>query len=106
MGGSIGLAGCGFLSSSCLSNSGCLGLSGLNLTDCGGGGGGLVNSGFKNQEGAEWTKHRTEIQNGACFSYPDYSSESTARSAMSYPRDSLSNVNKDEPFNVFQESIR
>ena len=25
-----------------LSNCGCLGLSGLNLTDCGGGGGGLV----------------------------------------------------------------
>ena len=51
--------GCGSLSTSCLSNSGCLGLSGLNLTDCacvaiacggmehptsggGGGGGGLV----------------------------------------------------------------
>ena len=55
------------------------------------------NSGFKNQERAEWTKHRTEIQNGVCFSfkktgtclkkgcnfihfnpnaaYPDYSSE-------------------------------
>ena len=33
------------LSSSCLSNSGCLGLSGLNLTDCGGGGGGLVGLG-------------------------------------------------------------
>ena len=28
------LTGCGFLSSSCLSNSGCLGLFGLNLTDC------------------------------------------------------------------------
>ena len=27
------------------SNSGCLGLSGLNLTDCGGGGGGLVGLG-------------------------------------------------------------
>ena len=79
------------------------------------------NSGFKNQERAEWTKHRTEIQNGVCFSfkktgtcltkgcnfihfnpnaaYPDYSSESAARNAMSYPRDSLSNVHKDEPFN-------
>ena len=29
-----GFGGCGFLSSSCLINSGCLGLSGLNLTDC------------------------------------------------------------------------
>ena len=77
--------------------------------------------GFKNQERAEWTKHRTEIQNGVCFSfkktgtclkkgcnfihfnpnaaYKDYSSEIAARKAMSYPRDSLSNVNKDEPFN-------
>ena len=27
------------------------------------------NSGFKNQERAEWTKHRTEIQNGVCFSF-------------------------------------
>ena len=39
----------GFLSSSLLSNSGCLGLSGLNLTDCtcsgGGGGGGIVGLG-------------------------------------------------------------
>ena len=33
-------------SSSCLGNSGCFGLSGLNLTDCeGGGGGGLVGCG-------------------------------------------------------------
>ena len=31
---------CGFLSSSCLSNSGCLGLSDLNLMDGGGGGAG------------------------------------------------------------------
>ena len=31
--------GCGFLSSSCLSNSDCLGLSGLNLTKGEGGGG-------------------------------------------------------------------
>ena len=30
------------LGCSCLSNSGCLDLSGLNLTNCGGGGGGLV----------------------------------------------------------------
>ena len=27
------------------------------------------NLGFKNQERAEWTKHRTEIQNGVCFSF-------------------------------------
>ena len=76
------------------------------------------NSGFKNQERAEWTKHRTEIQKGVYFSftktgtclkkscnfihfnlnaaYPDYSSESAARNAMSYPRGSLLNVNKDE----------
>ena len=41
---------CRFLSSSCLINSGCLGLSGLNLTDCAcgggeGGGGGLHRAG-------------------------------------------------------------
>ena len=40
----VGLTGCGSLSSSCLSNSGCFGLSGLNLTE-GGGGGGLVGLG-------------------------------------------------------------
>ena len=47
--GSMGLTGCGFLSSSCLSNSGCLGLSALNLTkdllSIGGGGGGLLGLG-------------------------------------------------------------
>ena len=37
-----GFGGCGFLSSSCLINSACLGLSGLNLTEGGGGGGALV----------------------------------------------------------------
>ena len=41
--------GCGFLSSSLLNNSGCFGLSGLNLTNCtccgGGGGGGIVGLG-------------------------------------------------------------
>ena len=45
----MGLTSCGFLSSGCLSNSGCLGLSGLNLTDCdtetGEGGGSLVGCG-------------------------------------------------------------
>ena len=34
--------GCGFLYSSCLRNSDCLGLSGLNLTKGGGGGGGCL----------------------------------------------------------------
>ena len=38
----MGLTCCGF---SCLNNSGCLGLSGLNLTDIGGGGGALVGFG-------------------------------------------------------------
>ena len=38
----MGLTGCGF---SCLNNSGCLGLSGLNLTEGGGGGGGLLGLG-------------------------------------------------------------
>ena len=40
--------GCGFLSSNCLNNSGCLGLSGLNLTegtDTGGGAGDLIGCG-------------------------------------------------------------
>ena len=31
--------------------------------------------------------------------FPDYSSESAARKAMSYPRNSLSNVNIHEPLN-------
>ena len=79
------------------------------------------NSRFKNHECAEWTKYRTEIQNGVCFSfkktgtclkkgcnlihfnpnaaYPDYSSESVARKAMPYSRENRSNVNKYEPFN-------
>ena len=88
------------------------------------------NFGFKNQERAEWTKHRTEIQNGVRFSfrktgtclkkgcnfihfnpnaaYVDYSSESVAMNTFSYPRDCLSNMDKNEPFNkpFFQQSTR
>ena len=40
-----GCNGCGFLSSSFLNNSGCLGLSGLNLIKGGGGAGGLLGLG-------------------------------------------------------------
>ena len=40
-----GFGGCKFFSSSFLNNSGCLGLSGLNLTDIGGEGGGLRGGG-------------------------------------------------------------
>ena len=55
-----GFGGCGFLSSSCLINSGCLGLSGLNLTDCASacgalracGGGGKVASAERGPSGA------------------------------------------------------
>ena len=44
----MGLTSCRFLSSSCLSNSYCLGLSGLNLTEGDGEGGLLVGAGDLN----------------------------------------------------------